>query len=245
MLDIHVERAQFLKDTHSLRGTVNVDGLIKLFEVPESELCYRKINWELFHKSSPLSLVSILEGFDAKIIEENSQKLILSIRQKQLEQIENIKVGDVFYDCKIVKLNYDTIFCELQNGIIASVLQKEITTANVGDVRDLFKVGDSINVKIIDIVEREDGFHFHASRKQCYYSLAESVEKKLIKTGIVCEGMITNRLNSDGAWVELTPGVTGILNAEPEELDVLSIGQRISVIVGAYKPGKGFKLYLQ
>ena len=171
--------------------------------------------------------------------------MILSIKQKQLEQIENIKVGNVFYGCKILKLNYDTIFCELKNGIIASVLQKEITTAKVGDVRDLFKVGDSINVKIIDIVECEDGFHFHASRKQCYPSLAESVEKKLIKTGIVCEGMITNRLNSDGAWVELTPGVTGILNAEPEELDNLSIGQRIPVIVGAFKPNKGFKLYLQ
>lgn len=242
MQDIHVENAEFCIKKRCLIGKVKKDGGVKRFLVPTNELFYRNIKWNLSYNKMPFFLEFTMNGFDAKIIGETSKQLILSIRQKQLEQIESLKVNSVYCDAKIIKLNYNTMFCELFNGIIVTVFQKELSAAHVGDIRDLFKVGQKIDLRLINFIQCEDGVRIHASRKRCYYNLQETLEKKLLKIGDVCRATITQRLNFDGVWVEITPGVAGILNAEPEEIDQLSVGQQVIVCICQLKPGKGFKL---
>ena len=137
------------------------------------------------------------------------------------------------------------MFCELYNGIIVTVFQRELSAAHVGDIRDLFEVGQKMDLRLINVIQCEDGPRIHASRKRCYYNLEETLDKKLLKIGDVCEATITHCLNFDGAWAEITPGVAGILNAESEELDQLFIGQKVLVCICQLKPGKGFKLNFQ
>ena len=244
MRDIHVNKAEFLFKHRILTGFVEINGNRKRFEVPTEELCYRTINWDDYSSSIPITVRCLLDGFDAKILEETSEKLLLSVRQKQLVQLQNIQIGSVFNSAKVVKINYKTLFCELDNGIIVSIVLRELSAARIGNIWKLFKVGQNVPLSIIDIIQHGDDIKLHGSIKRTYYSFEDVLSNKLIKVGDICEVTITDRLNYDGAWVEITPGIPGILNASPEELDQFQIGDKVSAYVGAWKRGKGFKLYL-
>ena len=77
MQDIHVENAEFCLKKRCLRGKVKKDGNWKQFIVPTKELFYRKIQWNVCDTELPFFLKFTLNGFDAKIIGETSEKLIL------------------------------------------------------------------------------------------------------------------------------------------------------------------------
>lgn len=245
MKDIHVDKAEFSFENRILTGFVEINGKWKRFEVPTEELCYRPIDWDRYQRSIPITIRCLLDGFDAKILEETSERLILSVRKKQLEQLQNnIVIGLVFNSAKVVKLTYRTMFCELYNGIIVTIALKELSAARIGDIWKLFKVGQNVQLSIIDIIQDGVDIKLHGSIKRNYYSFEDVLSNKLITKGDICEVTITDRLNCDGAWVEITPGVPGILNASPEKLDEFQIGDRVYAYVDAWKKGKGFKLHL-
>lgn len=242
--DIHVNKSEFLYEQRILTGFVEINGKRKRFKVPTDELSYRPINWDYYLGSIPITIRCLLDGFDAKILEESSGMLVLSVRQKQLEQLQNIEIGSVFNSAKVVQIKYRMLFCELYNGIIVSILLRELSAAQIGDIEKLFKVGQEVRLCIIDIIHCDGDIKLYGSVKRTYYSFEEVISNRLIKVGDVCEVTITDRLNYDGAWVEITPGVPGVLNASPEELDQLQIGDKVNAYIGAWKRGKGFKLYL-
>ncbi|WP_336825171.1 30S ribosomal protein S1 [Sporosarcina sp. USHLN248] len=177
-----------------------------------------------------------------KIVEMDKEKnrLILSHRaviqeeksQKKEEVLENLKEGQVL-EGTVQRIASFGAFIDI-GGVDGLVHISQLSHEHVDKVSDVLKEGDKVSVKVLSV--DRDSERISLSIKETLPGPWEGIEEKA-PVGSVFEGTV-KRLVSYGAFVEVLPGVEGLVHISrishqhigtPHE--VLEEGQKVKVKV--------------
>lgn len=178
-------------------------------------------------------------------IEPSENRLILSHKavveeKREAEKeaaLEKLHEGDIV-EGKVARLTDFGAFINL-GGIDGLVHVSEIAHYHVDKPQDALKVGDTVKVKVLSVNPEKE--RISLSIKATQPGPWENIEEKA-PVGAVLDGLV-KRLTSFGAFVELFPGVEGLVHisqishqhiATPHE--VLHEGDTVKVKVLEVKP---------
>lgn len=173
-------------------------------------------------------------------IEPSENRLILSHRAiveaenkaKRAHLFETLVAGDVI-EGTVARMTDFGAFVDL-GGVDGLVHVSEISYEHVNKPSDVLKVGEKINVKVLNV--DADRQRISLSLKQTQPGPWDEIEDKA-PVGAVLDGTV-RRLTDFGAFVEVFPGVEGLVHisqishehiATPN--DVLKVGQAVQVKV--------------
>ncbi len=211
--------------TQIVKGGLVVDAGVRGF-VPASMVSDHFVEDFNQYKGQELEL-KIVE------IEPSENRLILSHKEiVQQERMSQLAAGDVL-DGKVARLTNFGAFIDL-GGVDGLVHVSEISYERVGKPSDVLKVGEDVKVKVLAVDPEKD--RISLSIKQTLPQPWDDIEEKVAE-GDVLDGKV-KRLTSFGAFVEVFPGVEGLVHisqishkhiATPNE--VLTSGQDVKVKV--------------
>lgn len=178
-----------------------VDGLIHI-----TDFSWGRIN-------HPSEIVSIGDKITVQVIDFNKETSRISLGLKQLvdnpwEAIpDKYKVGDVVQGNIVSIMNYG-IFIELEKGIEGLIHISEISwTKNVQNLQDSYKVGDSIESKVlfVDAKEQKISLGIKQLSDDPWKTITDHVKIGDKKSGTV------NKVTKFGAFVSLTNELEGFV----------------------------------
>src|SRR6056300_65806 len=178
-----------------------VDGLIHI-----TDFSWGRIN-------HPSEIVSIGDEITVQVIDFNKETSRISLGLKQLvdnpwETIpDKYKVGDVVQGDIVSIMNYG-IFIEIEKGIEGLIHISEISwTKNVQNLQDTYKVGDSIESKIlfVDAKEQKISLGIKQLSDDPWKTITDHVKIGDKKSGTV------NKVTKFGAFVSLTDELEGFV----------------------------------
>ncbi|AEB29721.1 30S ribosomal protein S1 [Carnobacterium sp. 17-4] len=178
-------------------------------------------------------------------IEPSENRLILSHKavveaeneEKKKDLLNHLVEGDIVKG-KIARLTNFGAFIDL-GGVDGLVHISQIAYEHVKDPADVLTVGEEVNVKILSVNEEEG--RISLSIKETLPGPWDDIEERAA-VGSVLDGLV-KRLTSFGAFVEVFPGVEGLVHisqishnhiATPHE--VLNEGDEIKVKVLEVNP---------
>ena len=223
--------------TQVVKGGLVVDAGVRGF-IPASMISDRYVEDLNQYKGQELKL-QIVE------IEPSENRLILSHKEaakeereaQRKEAMDKLTVGETV-EGKVARLTNFGAFIDL-GGVDGLVHVSEISYDHVNKPSDVLKVGQDVKVKVLD-VDEEHG-RISLSIKQTLPQPWDEVGEKVAE-GDVLDGTV-KRLTSFGAFVEVMPGVEGLVHisqishkhiATPNE--VLEPGQEVKVKVLSVDP---------
>ena len=223
--------------TQVVKGGLVVDAGVRGF-IPASMISDRYVEDLNQYKGQELKL-QIVE------IEPSENRLILSHKEaakeereaQRKEAMDKLTVGETV-EGKVARLTNFGAFIDL-GGVDGLVHVSEISYDHVNKPSDVLKVGQDVKVKVLD-VDEEHG-RISLSIKQTLPQPWDEVGEKIAE-GDILDGTV-KRLTSFGAFVEVMPGVEGLVHisqishkhiATPNE--VLEPGQEIKVKVLSVDP---------
>lgn len=223
--------------TQVVKGGLVVDAGVRGF-IPASMISDRYVEDLNQYKGQELKL-QIVE------IEPSENRLILSHKEaakeereaQRKEAMDKLTVGETV-EGKVARLTNFGAFIDL-GGVDGLVHVSEISYDHVNKPSDVLKVGQDVKVKVLD-VDEEHG-RISLSIKQTLPQPWDEVGEKIAE-GDVLNGTV-KRLTSFGAFVEVMPGVEGLVHisqishkhiATPNE--VLEPGQEVKVKVLSVDP---------
>lgn len=218
--------------TQVVKGGLVVDAGVRGF-IPASMVSDHFVEDLNQYKGQELEL-KIVE------LEPSENRLILShkeIVQQEREAnkkavLDKLVVGDVV-EGKVARLTNFGAFIDL-GGVDGLVHVSEILFERVGKPSDVLKVGQDVKVKVLAVDPEKD--RISLSIKQTLPQPWDNITEKVAE-GDVLEGTV-KRLTSFGAFVEVFPGVEGLVHisqishkhiATPNE--VLASGEKVKVKV--------------
>ena len=178
-----------------------VDGLIHI-----TDFSWGRIN-------HPSEIVEIGQKINVQVIDFNKETSRISLGLKQLvdnpwESIpEKYKVGDIVKGEIVSIMNYG-IFIELEKGIEGLIHISEVSwTKNVQNLQDSFKVGNSIESKVlfVDSDEQKISLGIKQLSEDPWNKISDLVKVGDKKSGIV------NKVTKFGAFVSLTDELEGFV----------------------------------
>ncbi len=182
--------------------------------------------------------------FDVKVIdvEEKEEKLIVSEKaaweDKQAETLEKYKVGTIVKG-KISGVVDFGAFISFADNMEGLVHISELAWQRIDDPRDVVKVGDEVEAKIIGV----EGSKISLSIKALHEDPWRGIKKKY-KVGDKVKGKVL-KLNNFGAFVELDENIHGL--AHMSELasyevkdpgDVLEVGKEYEFKIVSLDPSE-------
>lgn len=218
--------------TQVVKGGLVVDAGVRGF-VPASMISDHFVEDLSQYKGQELELVIVeIEPSENRLI--LSHKEVVQAKREEMQQavLESITVGDVV-EGKVARLTNFGAFIDL-GGIDGLVHVSEISFERIGKPADVLKVGQEVKVKVlaVDLNEHRVSLSIKAALPQPWDGIQEKVAE-----GDVVEGVV-KRLTSFGAFVEVFPGVEGLVHisqishkhiATPNE--VLTSGQEVKAKV--------------
>ena len=178
-----------------------VDGLIHI-----TDFSWGRIN-------HPSEIVEIGQNINVQVIDFNKETSRISLGLKQLvdnpwESIpDKFKVGDIVQGKIVSIMNYG-IFIELEKGIEGLIHISEVSwTKNVQNLQDSYKVGDSLESKVlfVDSGEQKISLGIKQLSDDPWEKISELVQVGDKKTGTV------NKVTKFGAFVSLTDSLEGFI----------------------------------
>lgn len=179
------------------------------------------------------------EGFTGEVWSMTEGKAEISLVRLQTHQFDKMRTGNI-YEGTIEVIAEEDIFVNI-GDISAKVYFCECSRAQVTELHGIYKVGEKVKVKIMDKAASFPHY-VRGSIKRAYPSLKEEAKKYLI--GDQIEVKVCDRLNLDGYWIEVTPGIPGILNVSEEEAEQIEAGQRLKAEIVRIDIRKGIKCKL-
>ena len=163
-----------------------------------------------------------------------SRRVILEEQERERKEkfYERVHEGDILTG-EVSSLTDFGVFVNLgeMDGLVHLT---EITWKRSFKIKDMFKKGDKVTVKVIGIDREKD--RISLSIKQVAGDPWDTVSER-IHTGDVIKGTVTN-LTDFGAFVELEPGIEGLVHVGDiawarikKPRDVLKRGQELEVLV--------------
>jgi len=166
-------------------------------------------------------------------------KLIFSERTGSEEEekaslIDKYQVGDVLPGTVTGVVDFG-VFVKLEPGLEGLVHISELDWGLVEDPHALFKVGEEVKVKVIDIKEGKISLSIKALKENPWHTAGERYHK-----GMEVEGVVI-KYNKHGALASIEEGVAGLVHvsefATPQELrDTLELGKTYPFKIALFEP---------
>lgn len=227
------------KVTATRKGGFDVEILKRRAFCPVSQL-------DLSFIESPEDYVGKSYSFLITRFEENGKNIIVSRREllKQQQDAEQKKIYDALeldseWEGRVTRLMPFGAFVDIGSGVEGMVHVSELSWSRVEDAKDAVQVGDRLRVKVIGLkpAEGKNQAKISLSAKQLQGNPWDDLEGKF-KVGDVVDGKVT-RLAKFGAFVEIAPGVDGLVHisemsyekrvVNPE--DIVTPGKNVSVLI--------------
>lgn len=218
--------------TQVVKGGLVVDAGVRGF-VPASMVSDHFVEDLNQFKGQELELKIVeIEPSDNRLILSRKELVQAEREAKRQAVMEKLDAGDVV-EGKVARLTNFGAFIDL-GGVDGLVHVSEISYERVNKPADALKVGQEVKVKVLS-VDAEKG-RISLSIKQTLPEPWEQVPEQVAE-GDVLEGTV-KRLTSFGAFVEVLPGVEGLVHisqishkhiATPNE--VLTSGEKVQVKV--------------
>lgn len=218
--------------TQVVKGGLVVDAGVRGF-VPASMVSDHFVEDLNQFKGQELELKIVeIEPSDNRLILSRKELVQAERKAKRQAVMEKLVAGDVV-EGKVARLTNFGAFIDL-GGVDGLVHVSEISYERVNKPADVLKVGQEVKVKVLS-VDAEKG-RISLSIKQTLPEPWEQVPEQVAE-GDVLEGTV-KRLTSFGAFVEVLPGVEGLVHisqishkhiATPNE--VLTSGEKVQVKV--------------
>ena len=147
-------------------------------------------------------------------------KLIFSERAGQEDEekatlVDKYQVGDVVEGEVTGAVDFG-VFVKLEQGLEGLVHISELDWGLVEDPRVLFKVGDKVQVKVIEVKEGKVSLSIKALKENPWKTATEKYKKDMEVTGVII------KYNKHGALASIEEGVAGLVHisefASPVEL---------------------------
>lgn len=189
--------------------------------VPTCQLALQDLRWDKTDFPKEIE-EAVAEGFSAIVRKVEDDQITVSRREFQERNFKELKEGEI-YQGRILFVTPYSVFVKVR-GLRVRVYITDCTRARMTDLRDYYKPGEKMKVKILE-KEQEFPYRIAGSRKDAYPNI-EQTEKQYSR-GDYIYVRVCERLNDDGYRVEVTPNIPGILNGEKEQLDRLIRGKKI------------------
>jgi len=160
--------------------------------------------------------------------EKNPEK-----REKQ-KMADQYKVGDVLLGEVTGAVDFG-IFVKLENGLEGLVHISEIDWTLVEDPRSLFKVGDKVKVKVIDVKDGKVSLSIKALKNNPWVEAAKKYKK-----GDEVEAVVI-KFNKYGALASIEEGVSGLVHVsdfgtEAKMKEKISLGKNYTFKINVFEP---------
>jgi len=165
-------------------------------------------------------------------------KLIFSEKDSNPEEKKEIlskyNVGDNL-DCTVAGIVDFGIFLKLEDGLEGLVHISELDWGLVEDPRNIFKVGDKVKAKVIEIKDGKISLSTKALKENPW----KEFEGKL-KKGDIIKGVVI-KYNKHGALVSIKEGVAGLVHnstfpSEAKLRETLELGKNYNFQITLFEP---------
>ncbi len=166
-------------------------------------------------------------------------KLIFSERMGGEEEgktalIDKYQVGDVIEGAVTGAVDFG-VFVQLESGLEGLVHISELDWGLVEDPRSLFKVGERVPVKVIEIKDGKVSLSIKALKENPWKTAGERYKKGMEVTGVII------KYNKHGALASVEEGVAGLVHvsefATPQELrENLELGKTYPFRIALFEP---------
>jgi small subunit ribosomal protein S1 len=165
-------------------------------------------------------------------------KLIFSEKDNNPEERKEIigkyTVGTEL-DCSVAGIVDFGVFLKIEDGLEGLVHISEIDWGLVEDPRMLFKVGDSVRAKIIEIKEGKISLSIKALKENPWNEFESKLKKGDIVSGVVI------KFNKHGALVSIKQGVAGLVHnssfgSEEKLKKALELGKSYDFQITLFEP---------
>ncbi len=165
-------------------------------------------------------------------------KLIFSEKDNNPEERQEIigkyAVGDEL-DCTVAGIVDFGVFLKVEDGLEGLVHISEIDWGLVEDPRSMFKVGDKVRAKIIEIKEGKISLSIKALKENPWKEFESTLKKGDIVSGVVI------KFNKHGALVSIKQGVAGLVHnssfgSEEKLKKALELGKTYNFQVTLFEP---------
>ena len=218
--------------TQVVKGGLVVDAGVRGF-IPASMVSDHFVEDLNQYKGQELELKIVeLEPSENRLILSHKELVQQEREANKKAVLSKLVVGDVV-EGKVARLTNFGAFIDL-GGVDGLVHVSEISFERVGKPSDVLKVGQDVKVKVLAVDPEKD--RISLSIKQTLPQPWDNITEKVAE-GDVLEGTV-KRLTSFGAFVEVFPGVEGLVHisqishkhiATPNE--VLASGEKVKVKV--------------
>ncbi len=154
-------------------------------------------------------------------------KLIFSekgnLKEEKKEAATKYSVGDIL-DCEVSGIVDFGVFLRIENNLEGLVHISEMDWSLVDDPRILFKLGDKVQAKIIEIKNGKISLSIKVLKEDPWNKVAEKYKKDDTVSGVVI------KFNKHGALVAIEEGVAGLIHVsefgdEKKLKEKLSLGK--------------------
>ena len=228
------------KVTGVIKGGFDVDILGKRAFCPVSQMDVRYVeNPEDYVGQTHHFLISRFEEGGRNIVVSRRELLNEQIKEEQKAFLAKVSEGDVVQGC-VTKLMPFGAFIEVAPGVEGMAHISELSWSRVEKPDEIVQAGDMVTVKLLKIETREgDTPKISLSIKQVDANPWDNMGSAF-KPGDQVMGKVV-RLAAFGAFVELAPGVDGLVHISemshtkrvlrPE--DVVQEGEQVQVVIKA------------
>ncbi|HEU4677631.1 MAG TPA: S1 RNA-binding domain-containing protein [Candidatus Paceibacterota bacterium] len=194
-------------------------------------------------KDKILSALNDLVGKSLSVIiitaDKKEGKLIFSEKgpqekEEKEEKVSKYTVGDVVDGTVTGAVDFG-VFVKLEEGLEGLVHISELDWGLVEDTRALYKVGDKVKVKVIEVKDDKISLSIKQLKENPWHGAAKKYKK-----GQEVQGVII-KYNKHGALASIEEGVAGLVHisefASEEELRrTLSLGSTYAFIITLFEP---------
>jgi len=183
-------------------------------------------------------LITRFEEGGRNIVVSRRDLLNQEIKEKLKAYLEKVKQGDIVQGIVTRLMSYGA-FVELIPGVEGMVHISEMSWSRIEKPEEVLQPGDMVSVKVLKIEPsgKADTFKISLSMKQISSNPWDSMEGTF-NTGDQVSGKVV-RLTSFGAFVEIVPGVDGLVHIsemshtrrvlKPD--DVVQMGDMVQVVI--------------
>jgi small subunit ribosomal protein S1 len=184
---------------------------------------------KLVGQTIPVIIISTLPAEGKLIFSEKNNE-----PEDKKEILSKYNIGDEL-NCTVAGIVDFGVFLKLEDGLEGLVHISELDWGLVEDPRSMFKIGDQIKAKVIEIKEGKISLSIKALKENPW----KEFEKKL-KKGDIIKGVVI-KYNKHGALVSIKEGVAGLVHnstfaSEAELYKKLELGKTYSFQITLFEP---------
>ncbi len=171
-------------------------------------------------------------------INPQEDKLVFSEKatnqEERKEVVEKYTVGDDL-ECEVAGVVDFGIFLKIEDGLEGLVHISEIDWGLIEDPRKLFKVGDKVKARIIEIKDGKISLSLKAFKENPWHEFDGKLKKGDIVSGVVI------KFNKHGALVSIKDGVAGLVHnssfgTEEKLRESLELGKSYNFQINIFEP---------